>query len=107
MMEYTKLKELVSKVIKEGPNRVVIDSSGEATTPERAVRDHGVTAALIFIRNDGWSVGCPVSFGTVTRSLWEDAWIAVAWHDNLSGWKWKTLPLEKEEEALEGLLDPL
>lgn len=56
-------------------DRVVINASGEATTPSVAQREHGITPTIIFVRDDGWSLGAPAAFEEVARSLWRNEWV--------------------------------
>lgn len=58
------------------PRRVVYCSAGLASSPERALRDHGVVPQLCFVRNDGWTLGTPVAFVTAAFASWPDMWVA-------------------------------
>lgn len=88
-MDQTKLKVWVEQTVKNGPTRVVINLSGEATTPERAERDYQVKPDIIYIRNDGWSLGCPAYLDNVTSNMWKDEWVAVTWKDS-HAWQWRS-----------------
>jgi hypothetical protein len=61
-------------------NRVVINESGEATTLIRAAMDHGITPAIIFIKDDGWTLGAPKQFAAAAFELWPDCWTHYAQH---------------------------
>ena len=69
------LDEQIKKVMEHGPRRVMINSSGEAISPMRAKRDHNIVPDVVFIRNDGWSLGAPNHLVGVARALWSDLWI--------------------------------
>lgn len=56
------------------PDRVVIDSGGLATTPERAEKEYGIVPEVIFVRNDEWSLGAPLQFEEITYRLWKNQW---------------------------------
>lgn len=56
------------------PDRVVVDQSGYATSPGRALMDHGVTATVAFVRDDGWSLAAPAHLADVAHALWADKW---------------------------------
>ena len=88
-MEEGKLKAIVAKIVEVGPSRVVIDVSGEATTPRRALQDYGVTPDIIYVRNDTWSLGTPAQFDTVAQNAWRDEWVAVIWKDKPGDWWWR------------------
>ncbi len=64
------------------PFRVVINDQGYAVSPEEAKAD-GVIPDIIFIRDDGWSLGAPALLTDVAESLWKDKWVAVIWHDKI------------------------
>lgn len=56
------------------PTRVVINSYGDGVSPERAERDYDIKSDIIFIRNDGWTLGTPHEFETIAYSLWKHEW---------------------------------
>ena len=60
--------------IKPMTDRVVVDRFGKAVRPETAFHEHGVCAAVIFVRGDGWSVGAPAEFEDVAYRLWMTHW---------------------------------
>lgn len=80
------LADGVREVVRVGPTRVVINPSGEATTPERAARDHGIRPTVIYVRHDGWSLGAPEQFRAVAERMWEDEWTAIIWWDTRAWW---------------------
>jgi len=88
-VEEEKLKTIIAKIVEVGPSRVVINAEGEATTPERALHDYGVKPAVIYIRNDTWSLGAPRKYDAVAQSMWKDEWIAVVWLHDFRGWVWR------------------
>jgi hypothetical protein len=56
------------------PTRVLIDAEGLAKSPERAKRDDGVEPEVIFVREDGWSLGAPLHLMNAARALWRGSW---------------------------------
>ena len=58
------------------PNRILINAEGEAVTMKR-VLEIGVVADLIFVRNDGWSLGAPNYLEKEAHDLWKSDWILV------------------------------
>lgn len=75
-MTDAQLRSIARTIENEGPDRVVIDSSGEATTPKRAREDYDIFPTTIFIRDDAWSLGAPRRFIQLAYKLWEHEWIA-------------------------------
>jgi hypothetical protein len=66
--------EMIDKIFTSGPDRVVINENGEATTSQRAIEQHRITPDIIFIRFDGWSLAAPESLESVAYKLWKDDW---------------------------------
>jgi hypothetical protein len=56
------------------PHRVVCDHQGYAITYQRAQREH-VPVDVIFVRDDGWTVGAPIALRAVAQNLWKDHWV--------------------------------
>lgn len=55
-------------------SRVVINPEGEATDPIRAKRDHGITPDIVFIRDDGWTLGAKDCHRDVAFDMWIESW---------------------------------
>ena len=55
------------------PTRVVVDDTGMANTPDIA-ESFGITADIVFLRNDGWSLGAPFRFEGIAYRMWSDSW---------------------------------
>jgi hypothetical protein len=60
-----------------GPNRVVINKEGEAYSPNTAEKMDGVTPTIIFVRDDGWSLGAPDKLWWTAMSMWYHHWTHV------------------------------
>ena len=58
------------------PDRVVVDGTGTAVSSINADR-MGVYPTVIYIRDDGWSLGAADLYQEIARKLWEDQWVAV------------------------------
>lgn len=71
------LKEAVRGIMRGGPDRVVINSEGDGIPPKRAWAQHGITPDVIFIRDDGWTLGAPAYLEDVAERLWRDQWVGV------------------------------
>lgn len=56
------------------PTRVIVDDGGLGTTPEIAESQYGITPDIVFIRNDGWSLGAPFGFEGIAYRMWSDSW---------------------------------
>lgn len=83
---------MVNQVIAEGPTRVVVDESGVATTPGSAFRNHKIEPDVIFIRDDGWSLGAPEKFQDVAERMWEDKWVVFMRKPAGSAGGWRSWP---------------
>jgi hypothetical protein len=70
-------RETVDRILREGPNRVVINAEGEGVSPRRALEEFGVTPDITYIRNDGWSLGAPAAFARIAESMWQKEWIGM------------------------------
>ena len=62
-------------IAKNGPTRVVVDESGRAVSPKRALKDFNVDWRVAFIREDGWSLGAPRRLESVAYDSWSDHWL--------------------------------
>ena len=71
-----------------GPKRVMINDH-EATTPYRAKDEHGIEPSIVFLRDDGWTLGAPEHLRGAAQSLWADTWVAVM--ENYPGGEFKAL----------------
>lgn len=72
------LSELADKVFGKGPDRVVINDDGEALPWPRARQEHNILPEIIFVRDDGWTLGAPRQFEKTAFQLWADKWIYFA-----------------------------
>ncbi len=61
-------------LMQTGPNRVVINKEGEAVPYETAFLEWAISPDIIFIRNDGWTLGAPLYLAQVAYELWADQW---------------------------------
>lgn len=68
------LQAIADKAIAQGPDRVVVDGAGTALPPARA-KEQGVVPRIIFIREDGWTLGAPEHLAKVAEATWHDVWI--------------------------------
>ena len=72
-----RLRVAIKVVQAAGPQRVVINEAGEATTFLRAAEEYQISPDIIFIRDDGWSLGAPKQFQDVAEQMWADKWALV------------------------------
>ena len=72
------------------PSRVVVDNEGTGVPASTAYSEFGVVPHVIFMRNDGWSLGAPIEFEAVAYEMWDDAWTHFAYLDT---GKW--LPIDQ------------
>lgn len=73
----TELKAFADRILRAGPDRVVIDGSGEAVPSRQARERYGIAPDVIFIRRDGWSLGAPLNLSNMAERMWSDDWIGV------------------------------
>jgi hypothetical protein len=55
---------------------VVINAHGEALSPRAAKSRKRIIPDIVFIREDGWSLGSPRDLEAIAFGLWEDEWAA-------------------------------
>lgn len=56
------------------PIRVVVDERCHMTTAELAIADYDITPDIIFMRDDGWSLGAPADLEEHAYALWRGHW---------------------------------
>lgn len=69
---------MVTEVPVVPPSRVMVNREGDATTWNHAFEAYRITPDIIFVRNDGWSLGAPRKYENVAYRLWENDWIGFA-----------------------------
>ena len=61
-----------------GARRVLIDRDGTMVSPERAFRLQDMRKPdVIFIREDGWTLGAISELAECAEELWRNHWVAV------------------------------
>lgn len=76
-LHYT-LEQLALIVLADGgPTRVLVDRGQRATTPKIAKEKFGITPDIIFLRDDGWSLGASFLLAIRAEDLWKDQWVGV------------------------------
>ena len=60
---------------KFGPTRVLIDKEGTADPAWRARQEHHIIPDIVFVRDDGWTLGAPAYLEDEARELWKDDWV--------------------------------
>lgn len=71
------LVNATSRILAHGPTRVLVNEDGIAMTSKRAREVHGITPDIIFIRDDGWSLGAPKYLADIAEAIWENHWKGV------------------------------
>lgn len=95
-MDEREIQAVIQQVHEVGPTRVVINVHGEAVPPGRT----SISPDIIYIRNDGWTLGAPREFDGIARKMWADMWVAVMSKGKYGGvWKWKRLNKKGEEDT--------
>lgn len=64
---------------KNGPTAMIVNKRGVSTTPELAEQIYGLVPAVVFLRDDGWSMGAPKDLEEVAKKLWKKHWVAFAY----------------------------
>ena len=54
----------------KNPQRILIDSDGLAVSPKRT----DVVPDIVFVRDDGWSLGCKFENRNVAETMWKYNW---------------------------------
>jgi hypothetical protein len=72
------LEERGRRALRDGPTRVVVSKEGEAVPTPRARQEFGAEADVIFIRDDGWTLGAPKALVRAAEATWSDLWVGVA-----------------------------
>ena len=82
------LRDHFNRIEEDGPRRVLINQGGTAVKPHLA----GYEPRIIYIREDGWSLGTSSEFEETARAMWKDDWIGVMRWDDEHGWRLEELP---------------
>ena len=64
------------QIIANGPRRVLVESN-YGVTPQRAKEIYDIEPDIVFIRNDGWSLGAPDHLADKAEKLMASRWIGV------------------------------
>ena len=79
------------------PTRVLM-RDGLALPPRRAFAEFGVKSDVVFVRDDGWSLGAPCELTEAARLLWADRWVE-SWTKDLVTGEWRrTWPLASQDQ---------
>lgn len=62
----------------DGPTRVIVDAEGHAVACSSAFHDYHKTPAVVFIREDGLTLGAPLGLVDIAQKMWPDEWVAKA-----------------------------
>jgi hypothetical protein len=82
MTEWTREEQKVidkalANIGKYGTDRVLTSPRGTSVPFKYAVEEFRITVELVFIRNDGWTLGCHRAHQSVAYQMWQDEWIAM------------------------------
>jgi len=97
----TSVKGAVALILIHGPSRVMIDEY-EAKPAKIAKDMYDQEPVVIFIRNDGWSLGASKKLVHAAERIWRDQWAAVLVRPNEEPIRYQEWCLGQEEfmEAL-------
>lgn len=63
-----------------GPTRVVVETKNghvEEAVPAYCAEERGIIPELVFVRQDGWTLGCTYRDALPTERSWSKQWVAV------------------------------
>jgi len=89
------IQKVAREVMKAGPDRVVTNVRGDATTSRAARERFGINPDVIFIRDDGWTLGAPSRLEATARRLWQGHWVGILRKPETVA---KPLPRNQEKE---------
>ncbi len=75
-------------------SRVIVDVDGTAVSPNIAKHQYAIFPEIVFLRNDGWSLGAPEAFEMIAFDLWREDWThftrrpAIQWTEIENYIKW-------------------
>jgi hypothetical protein len=62
-------------IIMPDVDRVIVNYHGYGVPPDRAVNEYLIdSCAVVFVRDDGWSLGSPISFYDVAYRIYANEW---------------------------------
>lgn len=71
------IQSAMTRINVHGPDRIMVNDN-YAVSPKRAATEYpSIRANVIFIRNDGWSLGAPNHLESAAKAQWAGCWIAV------------------------------
>jgi len=71
------------QIVANGPRRVLVEGDFSATL-RRAKEIYDIEPDIVFIRNDGWSLGAPDHLADNAERLWAGHWIGVLIRPNIN-----------------------
>ena len=88
---------------RRGPDRVIIDKSGTALPPSSTVVtahtgktvSAGSTVELVYIREDGWTLGTPTEYAGAAQRMFTGQWVAFFTIEHL---KMRVYEIERDAE---------
>lgn len=75
--EQRSIDKAMENIGQYGTDRVLTSSRGTSVPYSYAVNEFGIEVELVFIRNDGWTLGCHRTHESVAYGMWTDEWIGV------------------------------
>lgn len=67
------VESIFSHICERGPDRVVVNFEGYAMPHRKAVHA-GVPWDIVFVRNDGWTLGAPSHLEALAYDTWPKLW---------------------------------
>ena len=90
------LTEKLQDVAQYGPDQVLVNDKGNMTSYRNSVLTHGTKLAVVYIREDSYTLGAPVELENTAYRLYKDRWVGVIRYGiNGSSGEMTVLPLIK------------
>ncbi len=69
------IEDLLERIATVGPDRVMVNEN-EAVSAARA-RERGIVSDVVFVRDDGWTLGAPARLEDAACRQWIGDWVYV------------------------------
>lgn len=70
------IEDKIAKIREHGPTRVLVHANGLAVRRWKAEQVYGILPSVVYVREDGWSLGAPVELERAAYDLYAEKWVA-------------------------------
>jgi len=92
------LEMVCEYVSNHGPDRVMVEPAGESVPLGQAMEKHNIVPSVIFVRNDGWSLGAPAELERLAEAMYPELWIAILRRGMKNRWEIEPYEFSREEQ---------